>query len=145
MHLKNLAQKRQALEGIPLFQGLPKKDLTELARRCEEETFLGGAVIAKEDTHGARMLLILDGTVDIVKGGRRIARLGAMDVVGEMSLIDGERRSATVKAQTEVTALVLYRSHFLELVKRVPSLPMKLLVALSHRLREADKQLLRRN
>ncbi len=145
MQLTNQAQKQRALKTIPLFEGLPNTDLRAIARHCSEETFPEGAVIAREDTHGVRMLLILDGEVVIEKRGQPIASLGPGEVVGEMSLIDGERRSATITAKTPVTALALYRSHFTELVKQTHSLPVKLMVALSHRLRETDEELLRRN
>jgi CRP/FNR family transcriptional regulator/CRP/FNR family cyclic AMP-dependent transcriptional regulator len=58
---------------------------------------------------------------------------------GEMSLLDGEPRSATVKAETDLRLLVIDRTHFWRLLKEVPGLTEKILVTLSRRVRQVEE------
>jgi CRP/FNR family transcriptional regulator, cyclic AMP receptor protein len=80
------------------------------------------------------------GRARVVRNGRTIARVGSGETVGEMSLIDGKPRSATVVAETPIEALVLYRTAFRKLLEHVPSLCQKLLLAQTARIRELDKR-----
>ena len=74
-------------------------------------------------------------------GGKAIAELGAGDFIGELSLIDGKPRTATVTAETPMTLLVIRRRDFKFLRETVPGLQEKLLVTLCERLRQADQAL----
>jgi CRP/FNR family transcriptional regulator/CRP/FNR family cyclic AMP-dependent transcriptional regulator len=77
----------------------------------------------------------------VESGGKAIAQLKAGDFIGELSLIDGRPRSATVIAETPMTLLVIRRRDFRSLRDSVPGLQEKLLVTLCERLRQADQAL----
>ena len=97
--------------------------------------------MAKQGAQGLEAIIIVDGRARVEADGKAIAELGAGDVVGEMSVIDGKPRSATVIAQTPVTLLVLHRRDFVSLLETVPGLQRKLLVTLCERVRQADRAL----
>ena len=87
------------------------------------------------------MLMIVDGVAVVKRNKRFVTRVGPGDVVGEMALIDGGERSATVVADTDVSALVLERSDFSHLVRTIPGLGSAVMATLSARLRETDRKL----
>ena len=90
---------------------------------------------ARED----EFFVIIDGSVTVRLSSRKRLRLGPGDFFGEMSLLDGEPRSATVKAETDLRLLVINRRHFWELLREVPELTQRMLVTLSRRVRELEK------
>ena len=92
-----------------------------------------------------RRLLIFDGIARVERDGQVIARLKAGDFCGEMSLIDGMPRCATVIAETPAVLLVVHRRSFGHLLNTVPGLQKKVLAGLCERLRAADSALGSRN
>ena len=80
--------------------------------------------------------MIRAGTVDVTREGKSLAKLGPGDYFGEISLIDGGPRTATVTADTPVTIEVVERRDFDSLLERVPGLPHRIMVGLARRLRE---------
>ena len=108
------------------------------------ETFGAGEVIFRKGDPGDALYVILRGQVKIVlpSDGEEEALLGVLeagDFFGELSLIDGQVRSASVFAAEETEALILHRDHFLELVRNSPEFALDLLAALSQRLRQSDE------
>ncbi|MGZ5383758.1 MAG: Crp/Fnr family transcriptional regulator [Acidimicrobiia bacterium] len=130
-----------ALRVIPLFSHLSKKDLNEVAKRADEVTVAKGTVLAEEGTRGNECFVILRGKVGVSRNNRRITsgRWGA--VIGEMSLLDGMSRSATLVAEQDTTLLVIHRRDFQYLVDHLPGFSRKLLMNLSGHLRRMDKGL----
>jgi CRP/FNR family transcriptional regulator, cyclic AMP receptor protein len=143
--LKRQAQKAELLGRVPIFQDLSKSDLTTVARYTQQVMQPAGAVLARQGTQGREFSLIVDGRVRVEVDGRVVARLGPGDFFGEISLIDGKPRTASVIADTPLDLLVIRWSMFLPLLEHVKTLPRKLLVALCERLREADSALAARN
>lgn len=139
--LKRRADKIEALRVIPMFSHLSKKDLNELAKRADEVAVAKGSVLAKEAERGRECFVILSGRVGVSRKGRRITsgRWGA--VIGEMSLLDGMPRSATLVAEEDSVLLVIHRRDFQYLVDNLPGFSRKLLVNLSAHLRRMDKAL----
>jgi CRP/FNR family transcriptional regulator/CRP/FNR family cyclic AMP-dependent transcriptional regulator len=133
------------LKTVPLFSGLSNKDLDQIARSVDETKVQQGHVIARQGGTGREMFIILEGAARVERDGRLIARLKPSDSFGEMSLIDGEPRSATVRADKDVTLLVVESRAFLGLLDNVPGLGRRLLKTMSGRLRNADIQLASRN
>src|SRR5688500_8546515 len=88
----------EVIQGIPLFAHLPKGDLREIAKMCFEETYAPDQVILKQLEDAQHMVAIVAGTARVTRDGNTVATVGAGDVVGEMALIDGLRRSAAVVA-----------------------------------------------
>jgi CRP/FNR family cyclic AMP-dependent transcriptional regulator len=94
--------------------------------------------MTREGAFGGLAYLIATGQAEVTRDGKRIAQLGPGDVVGELSLIDGKRRSATVTATTDLEVLELDREDLLTLMKKAPPVVRKLLEALAQRVREVD-------
>jgi CRP/FNR family cyclic AMP-dependent transcriptional regulator len=130
------------LKTVPLFRGLTLKQLNELARHVEEVPVPRGTMLAREGQPGNQFFVVLEGKAAVRRRGRRIATLGEGDFFGEMSILDGAPRSATVAAETDGVVLVMQRREFGALLDRVPGLLRKIAVGLSQRLREADERIL---
>ena len=135
------SDKVELLRKIPLFGRLNQRQLNAVAKHVDELQLRKGAILAKQGAQGLEAIVIVDGKARVESDGKAIAELGAGDVVGEMSVIDGKPRSATVIANTPVTLLVLHRRDFVSLMETVPGLQRQLLVTLCERVRQADKAL----
>jgi CRP/FNR family cyclic AMP-dependent transcriptional regulator len=135
------SEKVDLLAKIPLFSRLSQRQLNAVAKHVDEVQLRKGAVLAKQGAQGLEAIIIVDGKARVEGDGKAIAELGPGDVVGEMSVIDGKPRSATVIAGTAMNLLVLHRRDFVSLLETVPGLERKLLVALCERVRQADQAL----
>ncbi|MBI2158647.1 MAG: cyclic nucleotide-binding domain-containing protein, partial [Candidatus Rokubacteria bacterium] len=91
---------------------------------------------------GDEFFIIIDGSALVTLSPHRRGRIKPGEFFGEMSLIDGEPRSANVKAETDLRLLVIDRSHFWTLLREVPELTEKVLVTLSRRVRNLQRSLL---
>jgi CRP-like cAMP-binding protein len=141
MLLRRRSQKVDALKGVPLFGALSRRHLDAVAREADEVQVDAGRVLTRQGTLGREFFLILEGGARVERDGKVIARLGRGDFIGEMSIIDGKPRSATVIAESPTALLVVERRCFVALLDTVPGLQKKLLVSLSERLRAADAAL----
>jgi len=94
-----------------------------------------------EDEPGESMIVLLSGSADVHKGGRRIAQLGAGDVVGELAALTKCPRTATVTMRTDGDIAVISRRDLRRLLKGSPSFSQKLMEALALRVRELDRKL----
>jgi CRP-like cAMP-binding protein len=126
------------LADVPLFQRVPKRRLRKLAEAAIEARYQPHTAIVRKGERGETFFLILDGTAR-VEAGRR-PRLGAGDYFGEMALLDGEVRSATVTAETEVHVMRISRRRFLRMLEQDPKLAILILKGLTTRLRVAERQ-----
>lgn len=136
----------RALRRVRLFTDLAPGELALLARRAQRRSLPRGTAVLHQEEAGSTAFFILSGGADVLlesEDGRQyiVARLGPGDHFGEMSLLDGEPRSATVTATADSELLVLQRGAFLEELAQHPALMQAMLVALSRRLREADAQM----
>ena len=120
-----------------LFSSLSKKELTTIARRSDEVRVPSGKVLTVEGKPGHEFFLIVSGTATVERNGRAIAKLGAGDYFGELSLLDRGPRSATVVADTEMDLMVLGQREFSGVLDEVPGLAHKLLAAMAEKLRES--------
>jgi CRP/FNR family cyclic AMP-dependent transcriptional regulator len=141
MFRRRRSDKISLLRNVPLFGQLSQRQLNAVARHVDEIQLRKGAVLAKQGAQGLEAIIIVDGRAQVVTDGKTIAEVTAGDVVGEMSVIDGKPRSATVIAETPMDLLVLHRRDFVFLLETVPGLQRKLLVTLCQRVREADQAL----
>jgi CRP/FNR family transcriptional regulator/CRP/FNR family cyclic AMP-dependent transcriptional regulator len=136
----------QLFKGIPLFEGLSDRELEAIAALVVTRRFGREQVIFLAEEEGDAMFVIQNGRVKISlisDDGREIILdiLRKGDFFGEMSLLDGHPRSATVVAIEETELAMLRRSDFLQLVQRVPQIATKLLAELATRLRRADQKI----
>ena len=145
MPLRRQSDKIELLETVPLFSGLSNRHLGMLARAGHEKRFLAGRVMTRQGGVGREVFIIVEGRARVERDGRLIARLQRADCFGEMSLLDGEPRSATVIADGDAVVFAVASKDFGEMIDSVPGLTRRLLAALSKRLRTADIQLATRN
>ncbi|HEY8673928.1 MAG TPA: cyclic nucleotide-binding domain-containing protein [Candidatus Dormibacteraeota bacterium] len=123
-----------------LFEGLTKKDLTAVVVSATEVEHAKGRVVMEEGKPGVGFHLIVDGTAGVTRRGRKLRTLGPGDSFGDIALIDGGPRSATVAAETHLRTLSLSPWEFRPLVMQHPQVAYKLLLKLSALLREAEKR-----
>ncbi len=145
MPLRNQSEKIDLLKTVPLFGGLSNRHLGMLARCGQEKQFSSGRVMTRQGGVGREVFIIVEGRARVERDGRLIARLQRDDCFGEMSLLDGEPRSATVTSDGDVVVFAVVSKDFGEMIVSVPGLARKMLAALSIRLRTADIQLATRN
>jgi voltage-gated potassium channel len=118
----------EALERVPLLAELTKRDRQRLAGSLVERTFGGRG--------GVGFFLIVEGKAIVSVGDRVVRALGPGDYFGEMALLDGNQRSATVTADTELRCLGMTSWNFKSFVQESPSVAWALLQSLAGRLRE---------
>jgi len=113
-------------------------DLMEIFKNSDDLVgFPAGAVIIMEGKEGSHMYVVMDGEVDISLKGRVIARVSRGDIVGEMSLINPDLRSATVTATSNCTLAVIDQASFQSLLRHVPDFSMHVMNVLADRLKIA--------
>ncbi len=103
------------------------------------KTFKAGETIFREGDPADVIYVIKDGRVDVTTGNRLLATLDALDIFGEMALVDKSPRSATVTAATDVTLVPVTEKQFLFLVSQTPFFAIKVMRVLVGRLRVANK------
>ena len=123
------------LRSVPLFEGMTDRSIDAIARLTEDATFPAGAVLVEEGRPGDTFIVIVDGRATVDKGGARIRELAAGDFLGEISLIDGGPRTATVTAIEAIQALVIRHDGFDRLMDEFPAVRLEILTALTQRLR----------
>lgn len=125
--------KMEALAKAPLFEGLSKKELTQLARMTDDLEVEAGYVLCKEGQRGHEFFVVMDGDVEISRGGRRLES-GSQDFFGEIALIADVRRTATVIAKTPLRFFVITARDFRVMLDDHPTVERKVLRAVAKRL-----------
>ena len=130
----------ELLSRVPLFAGLSPAHLGRVAALAEQTTYNAGRVIVKKDDPGRAFYVIVEGRAKVVKGkmvtARREAELGTGDFFGELALLDGDRRAATVLAATPLTTIRIERTAFRRLLREESDLAIKLLEGMARRTRK---------
>jgi CRP-like cAMP-binding protein len=126
--------KIEALKRAPLFEGLSKKELAELARVTEDLKVEPGTVLCREGKVGHEFFVIVDGDAEVTKGGERIATRTGGDFVGEIALLTTSKRTATVTATTPLRCFILTRGDFRRVLEENPAVQLKVMQALAERL-----------
>jgi len=126
-----------ALEQVPLLAELTKRDRQRLAQTMKEHTYAAGKKVVVEGRGGVGFFIIVEGTAAVTVGERVVRALGPGDYFGEMALLSGDERTATVTADTELRCLGLTAWNCKTFVQANPSVAWALLTTLADRLREA--------
>lgn len=134
--------KLQHLQSVRLFAACTKKELQTLGKVTDELEFADGKALCEEGTPGHEFFLILEGTAKVKRKGRSVAALTEGSYFGELALLDGGLRNATVTADGPLKVLVLGQREFAGVLEEVPTLARKLLQTMAGRLREADARTL---
>ena len=127
------------LSKVPLFSGCSQRDLQTIARVVKDIDHDEGTVIAREGEPGIGLFVIADGSAEVTIGGAKKASLGPGDFFGEIALLDGGPRTATVTATSDVKLLGLTEWVFRGLMQEHPTIAVKTLQAMAGRLRNATK------
>jgi CRP-like cAMP-binding protein len=127
------------LATVPLFAGLSQAHLRSVASLAEEVRYSPGRMIVRTGTPGVAFYVIVDGTAKVVRGTISSARgtwtLGPGDVFGEMALLDGGPRTASVVAETPLTTIRIERAQFRRMLREEPDIALKLLESMASRMR----------
>ncbi len=131
----------EQLATVPLFSTFSKRELTKVARAADEIEVVAGRAVVVEGKVGRECFIILSGDAVVSRDGKTIANFGPGDHFGELALLDGGPRTATVTAKTDLSLLVLGQREFLSLLEEVPGLSRKMLTTLAEQVRALDEHL----
>jgi CRP/FNR family transcriptional regulator, cyclic AMP receptor protein len=126
----------EVLGALPLFAGVPKRHVRAIAKLAWRADHAPGEVIVQAGDRGNSMYLILEGRARVI-GKSRVLRPG--DFFGEMALIDGGPRSATIIATSQVRVMMVQRRAFLKLLKQNPQVGLAIMETLAERVRRLER------
>jgi len=135
-----MERKLEMLRRVPLFAGLNEHGLEDVGRLADEIDLPAGTSLMQQGTTGHDFFLILDGSVSIERDGQVVNHLGAGEFFGEIALLDGRPRSATVKTEMPSRLLVLGHREFNSLVDEFPEVRIAVLLALAQRVRRLEPE-----
>jgi CRP-like cAMP-binding protein len=125
----------EQLRTVPLFRGFSDEELGHVAQMTKRVEFPEGKTVANQGETGVGFHLIIEGSADVIQDGTTIGRLKPGDYFGEISLIDGGTRSATVTTTTPTTTLSIAAWDFSRLIDHSNAMMKKLLIGLCQMLR----------
>lgn len=129
----------ERLARIPLFEGLSKKQLSQVSSLMTPLDLKAGKVLARQGEVGREFLILLEGQVEVARDGKIIAVRGPGDFIGEIALLDNRPRTATVTARTDVVVEVLNRGEFASLLAEAPELSAQVMATMARRLAALDR------
>lgn len=130
------------LSRVPIFAGLNRRHLRRLAELADEVSFRERETFVKEGMLGGTFFVIVEGEAGVVHGGRTIATLRPGEFFGEISLLDGGPRTASVVARTPLVCVRVHKPAFDRLLAQEPTVAKAVLVEVAKRLRELERPLL---
>lgn len=137
----NKQRRVEALRSVAIFEHLPEKDVRALDQHVTATTLAKGTELAREGRAPMQMFLIVEGSAVVRRGERKVATLGPGDTVGELSLLDGGKQSATVVAETDCDVLAVAINEFRSMLDDSPAFTRQVLRSLAARLRATTDQL----
>ena len=129
------------LAAVPLFEGLSKRHLKRLAGVADVGDFMAEHTIVREGEPGDAFYVVLAGQAKVTSNGKLVNRVLPGDYFGEISLLDGDVRTATVTTETPMSLLILQRQRFMKLVREEPDMAMNLLSGLARQVRRTTRSL----
>jgi CRP-like cAMP-binding protein len=126
--------KVKLIAGVPLFEGLSKRELAQVASIADEIDFRPGKVLIREGDRGREFFILLEGEAEVRRRGKKLATRRAGEFFGEIALVSDMPRVATVTTTSDVRALVISDRDFRSLLHRTPSIALKVLEAVAQRI-----------
>ncbi len=126
--------KVELIKRVPLFGGLSKRELADVAAIADEISIAEGIKLTHEGAAGHEFVVLVDGAADVRRKGRKVNTLGSGDFLGEIALVTGAPRTATVTTTARSRLLVITARDFKSLLRRMPALQLKILAAIAARL-----------
>jgi CRP/FNR family cyclic AMP-dependent transcriptional regulator len=123
-----------ALKGSPLFEGLSRQQLAQLARLTDDLDVPAGTVLCEEGKRGREFFVITDGEATVTRDGKPLATIGGGDFFGEIALLERVMRTATVTAATPLSFFVVSDQAFKAVLATDPNIERKVLRTLVRRL-----------
>jgi CRP/FNR family transcriptional regulator, cyclic AMP receptor protein len=123
------------LRLVPLFNGLTDRSFEAIASLAAEADYATGEDLVRQGTPGETFIIIVSGRASVIRDGRTLRELGPGDFLGEIALVDGSPRTATVTALDPIQAIVIQRQGFLDLIERIPMFRLDVLSCLTQRIR----------
>ena len=122
------------LESIPLFAGLTLDQRATVAQACEEVTVASGTTFVKEGDFGHGAFAITDGSAEVVHDGEVLRTLGPGDMFGEIAVLSGGRRTATVVATSDMTLVTVLNREMWRIERECPEIADALRATIAERL-----------
>jgi len=119
--------KTELLKQVPLFQRLSKRELAQVAALADEIDFPAGRTLTTEGANGREFVVLVDGIADVSQDGEVVNTLGPGDFLGEIALVTGEPRTATVTTRSPSRLLVMNAAAFRSLLHDAPQLKKRVL------------------
>ena len=126
--------KIELLKRVPLFERCSQRELGQIAMLADELDLPAARNLTSEGSGGFEFIVLVEGAADVLRKGRVVNELGPGDFVGEIALVTGQPRTATVKTRGPSRILVLTASAFRTLMRDVPSIQSKILTAVALRI-----------
>ena len=126
--------KIELLKRVPLFERCSRRELAEIAMLADELDLPKARDLTREGAAGFEFIVLVEGEADVVRGVRVVNELGPGDFVGEIALVSGKPRTATVRTRGPARVLVITASGFRTLMHDVPSIKDKVLAAVTARI-----------
>jgi CRP-like cAMP-binding protein len=130
----------ELLRNVDLFDSLTTKELESVADACKQAQFREGENIVTQGDPSARLYVIIDGTADVFVHGAKVDAIGPGDYFGEIAVIDGQPRAATVTATSPLSALSLAHFNVKRLLRSMPDLGFKMLRKACERIRSLQSE-----
>jgi CRP-like cAMP-binding protein len=130
--------KEQLLRDVPLFSHCTKRELGALAAESDELEVPAGTELTREGASGREFIVLAHGAAKVTRNGRVLARLASGDFLGEIALLSGGTRTATVTTTEPSVVLVLTDRAFKRVATRIPSVNARLVEALAERLQQSS-------
>lgn len=131
-----MATTADVLRSVPLFEGMSDEAINAIAGLAEDLEYPAGAELTREGYPGESFIIIVTGRASVDVDGRRVRELDAGEFLGEISLVDGGPRTATVTAIETIQAVVVPRVAFERLINEFPVVRYDVMSALTRRIRE---------
>ena len=130
----------ELLRKVNLFDGLAANELERVAEVCKRAEFPEGANIVTQGERSARLYVMTAGTADVCVHGKKVSEIGPGDYFGEIAVIDGQPRAASVTATSPVSALSLANFNVKALLRSMPDIGLKMLQTACARIRRLESE-----
>lgn len=142
----NINERKALLSHISIFSKCKRGDIKALAKSCQEMNFKAGDYICKQGERGTALFIITSGKAEVIEerergGSIKLAELYELSVIGELSIIDGGTRTASVRALTDVNCLVLTSWDLMATIRDRPVIALDILKVVVERYRAVTDKL----
>jgi CRP-like cAMP-binding protein len=127
-------------QAVPLFASISKKGIRALVQAADEVDLSAGKTLVREGEWGRHLYVILRGTAEVTKDGKKVRELVPGDFFGEMAFVSGEARTATITARSDMRVMILGPQQLEVILEQEPVLAKRMLETLAQRIRANDAQ-----